>query len=112
MGYTARMAKAQSDKSEKAEGGLLEVAWKAYGAGDLVTARRAAQLLLAGAAKDADEALAKKVGKELFTPDYVADARTVAAELVMRTKTPPKPFLLMGAALLIWVVLLLIANRG
>lgn len=109
MGYTAAMAKKAEAEAGKS---LLEVAWKAYAAGDQVTARRAAQLVLAGAAKDADEAQAKKIGKELFAAGYEADARTVATEIVTRTKMPPKPFLLALAAGLIWVVLLLIATRS
>jgi hypothetical protein len=117
----ARMAKgkrSKSDKLDKAEvlaadgKSLLDVAWRSYQAGDMVLARRAAKLVLAGASKDADEAVAKKVGKELFAEGYVADARQVAQDLITRTNPPPKPFLLAGAAALIWVVLLLIANRG
>jgi enoyl-CoA hydratase/carnithine racemase len=102
-------------KKAEAEAGtsLLEVAWKAYAAGDQVTARRAAQLLLAGASKDADEALAKKIAAELFAVEFkAADARAVATEIVTRTRMPPKPFLLAAAAGLIWLVLALIANRG
>lgn len=102
-----------SKKAEPEAGtSLLEVAWKAYAAGDVVTARRAAQLLLAGASKDADEAWARKIGKELFTADFKADARAVATELVTRTRMPPRPFLLAAAAGLIWAVLMLIANRS
>ena len=91
---------------------LLDVAWRSYQAGDMVVARRAARLVLAGGAKDADEVLAKKLGKELFAAGHVADARQVAQDLVNRTNPAPQPFLLAGAAALIWVVLLMIANRG
>ena len=114
----ARMAKGKRGKSDKLEAAgaegkcLLDVAWRAYQAGDMVVARRAAKLVLAGAAKDADEVFAKKLGKELFSSTTEADARRVAADLVERTNPPPKPFLLAGAAALIWVVLLAIASRG
>ncbi len=102
----AKKADADGEKS------LLGVAWTAYQAGDQVVARRAAQLLLAGASKDADEAQAKKIGKELFVTDQVADAKAVAAEILLRTRMPPKPFLLAAAAGLIWLVLMLIATRS
>jgi hypothetical protein len=110
--------KRKPDKQDKAEPvaapgkSLLDAAWKAYQAGDMVMARRAARLVLAGGAKDADEALAKKLGKELFAEGHVADARQVAQDLLNRTNPAPKPFLLAGAAALIWVVLLAIAHRG
>lgn len=117
VSYMARMAKGKRGKQEPAAEvsagkSLLDVAWKAYQAGDVVLARRASKLLLAGAAKDADETLAKKLGKEFFAAGHVADARQVAAELVMRTQPPLKPFILAGAAALIWLVLLAIASRG
>ena len=114
----AQMAKGKRGKSDKLEAAgaegksLLEVAWRAYQDGDMVLARRAAKLVLAGAAKDADEALAKKLGKELFSSTSDADARRVAQDLVDRTNPAPKPFLLAGAAALIWVVLLAIASRA
>ncbi len=109
------MAKGKRDKVEPAGAenkSLLEVAWRSYQAGDMVMARRAAKLVLAGGAKDADEVLAKKLGKELFAAGHEADARQVATDLVARTNPPGKPYLLAGAAALIWVVLLLIAHRG
>lgn len=112
------MAKGKRDKADKvevasAEGkSLLDVAWRAYEAGDMVLTRRAAKLLLAGAAKDADETLAKKVGKQLFAVGHETNAREVAQDLLERTNPAPKPFLLAGAAALIWVLLLVIANRG
>ncbi len=115
----AKGKRGKADKVEaslfdaKAEGkSLLDVAWRSYQAGDMVMARRAARLVLAGGAKDADEVLAKKLGKELFAASHEATASEVAADLVKRTNPPPKPFLLAGAAALIWVVLLAIANRG
>ncbi|GEM_PF-3178836 len=109
------MAKGKRDKAEVAAietKSLLDVAWRSYQAGDMVIARRAAKLLLAGGGKEADEAVAKKLGKQLFAPGHEADARQVAADLIERTNPPPKPFLLGGAALLIWAVLLAIASRG
>ena len=114
----ARMAKGKRSKADKPEAAhadgksLLDVAWRAYQAGDMVLARRASKLVLAGGAKEADEALAKKLGKELFAAGHEADARQVAADLIHRTNPAPKPFLLAGAAALIWVVLLAIAARG
>ena len=121
MSYMARMAKGKRNKADKldklepagADGkSLLDVAWRAYQAGDVVLARRAAKLVMAGGAKDADEVLAKKLGKELFAAGHETDARQVAQDLITRTNPAPKPFLLAGAAALIWVVLLAIANRG
>lgn len=113
------MAKGKRNKAEavvaaEAPAGrsLLEVAWKAYQAGDMVVARRASRLVLAGAARDADEVVAKKLGKDFFAAGHVTDARQVAQELLQRTNPPLKPYLLAGAAALIWVVLLVIAHRG
>lgn len=91
---------------------LLDVAWRSYQAGDMVMARRAARLVIAGGGKEVDEVLAKKLGKQLFAVGHEATAAQVAADLIVRTNPPPKPFLLGAAALLIWVVLLLIASRG
>src|SRR4029079_3922387 len=103
----ARMAKGKRGKSEKTEAvasegkSLLEVAWRAYQAGDMVLARRASKLVLAGANKGADEPSAKKLGKELFAAGHETNAREVAQDLLNRTNPAPKPFLLAGAAALI-----------
>ncbi len=111
------MAKGKRNKSEAAQldsGGkaLLDVAWRAYEAGDTVLARRAAKLLLAGAPKEADESLAKKLAKQLFVGGIEADARQVATELTARTRSAPKPYLFALMALAIWLVMIAIANRG
>ncbi len=112
------MAKGKRGKQDKAETAgsegksLLDVAWRAYQAGDVVVARRAAKLVLAGGAKEADEALARKLGKELFAAGHETNSQEVARDLIERTNPPPKPFLLAGAAALIWVVLLAIASRA
>jgi hypothetical protein len=112
MGKSKRnKAESQASIEQAAGKSLLDVAWRAYEAGDSVMARRAANLLLAGAGKDADEAVAKRVGKQLFATSVEVDARQVATELVARTKMAPKPyyFALMTAAL--WLFMVLIANR-
>ena len=110
------MAKGKRNRSEapKADSGgksLLDVAWRAYEAGDAVIARRAAKLLLAGAGKDSDEAVAKKVGKQLFVGAPEVDAKQVAAELIARTRVAPKPYLFALMAAAIWLIMLAIANR-
>ena len=118
MAPMAKGKRGKPDKQDKSEPvalegrSLLEVAWRSYQAGDMVQARRAARLVLAGGAKPADDALAKKLGRELFSAGHEADAQQVAQDLITRTNLPPKPFLLAGAAALIWVLLLAIANRG
>ena len=110
------MAKAKRIKSEPAPvvsgaASLLDVAWRAYEAGDTVLARRAARLVLAGASRDADEAVAKKVSKLLFVGVPDADARQVATELNARTKVALRPYLFALMAAAIWLFMIVIANR-
>lgn len=111
------MAKAKRNKAEagQPDGGaksLLDVAWRAYEAGDSLLARRAAKLLLAGQPREADESLAKKLSKQLFVGVPEADARQVAAELAARTKVAPKPYLFALMAAAIWLLMIAIAHRS
>lgn len=111
------MAKAKRNKAEAAplDGGaksLLEVAWRAYEAGDCVLVRRAAKLLLAGQPGEADESLAKKLSKLLFVAAGEADAKQVATELAARTRVAPKPYLFALMAAAIWLLMIAIAHRS
>ena len=111
------MAKAKRNKPEPVAAAtdsksLLDVAWRAYEAGDSVLARRAAKLLLSDGPREADESLAKKLGRQLFVGGPEVDARAVAAEISARTNTALKPYLFGALAAVIWVLLVLIAQRG
>ena len=116
--YTAApMAKGKRNKEEAppADSGaksLLDVAWRAYQAGNSVLARKAANLLLSGTPKEADESLAKKLGKQLFVgkPED-SSAKQVATELSARTRMAAKPYLFALMAAAIWLVMVAIANR-
>ena len=119
--YTAAsMAKGKRNKADSAPDpgsaekpkSLLDDAWRAYEAGDSVLARKASALLLASAPKEADESLAKKLGKQLFVGVADADAKQVATELAARTKATAKPLLFAVMAAAIWLGLLAIATRG
>src|SRR3954454_1835466 len=106
------MAKSKRNKPEEASAqsdgsSLLEVAWRAYEAGDAVMARRAAKLVLSGGAKASDESVARRLGPVLFVGAPPVDARQVAAEIAARTRSDYKPYVFVVIAAVIWVLLVI-----
>ncbi|MBL8952431.1 MAG: hypothetical protein JNK82_16745 [Myxococcaceae bacterium] len=85
------MAKVGKDKDGKS---ALEAALRAYEAGDVVTARRTAARVVAGATAD-DQAAARKVAKALHGDDDKGEAQAelLAGELAQRTRPIARPYL-------------------
>ena len=113
----AAMAKPKRDKpvrdepasEAEAPKSVLEAAWQAFQAGDVVLARRAARQVIAGP-READEAAAKKLARVLFAGQE-ATATQVAEDIALRTGVPPRPYWFALVAALIWVGLLLLSRR-
>lgn len=115
MAKKKKQQKADGAAEAKAEAGgsALEVAWRAYQAGDVVTARAGAQQLLTGAPTPRDASFAQKLAPELFgRKDAPADVATVAAELKARTQPFSKAYWFAAVTAFVFAVLLLIARRG
>jgi len=107
------MAKKQKKEraSEPAGRSTLENAFAAYQQGDVVTARKGAQLVLAKA-EPADEDFAKKtLGKELFAPEKEVSAAEAAKELLARTRPFPKAYIFAGLTAAVYLLMLFIAHR-
>ena len=85
------MAKGSKDKDRKS---ALEAALRAYEAGDVVAARRAAKRVIAGPTPD-DQAAARRVGKALHGDDDKGEAQAelLAAEIVKRGSPILRPYL-------------------
>ncbi len=107
------MAKKSKNKDRPAEPkdrSVLESAFVAYQAGDMVTARKGAKMVLASP-QPADEAYAPRLVKELFVEDREAGAKDAAQELLTRTGVFPKAYVFAGVAAAVYVLMLLIASR-
>ena len=108
-------AAAQAPAAEKGQAprSVLEAAWQAYSAGDMVQARAACAQLLSGTPGQAEAAFAAKLAPELFgRKDAPSDVAAVAGELRARTEPPKQAYLFAAVAAAVFVVLLLVAHRG
>jgi hypothetical protein len=117
MAKKKKQAKA-ADGSAPAEktsapGSVLEQAWRAYQAGDVVTARAGCAQLLGGSPTPRDVSFAEKLAPELFgRKDAPTDVAAVASELKLRTSPYPKSYWFAAVTAAVFAVLLLIARRG
>lgn len=108
-----RYSRAPMAKGNKtAEGkSVLRAAYEAFERGDVVTARKLGQAVLAGhVGKDdanAAEELAKKLSTDALKIEPTPEA--VAKDLVSRTIVPPPPYAFVGAVALTFIVLVTIA---
>lgn len=107
------MAKSQKDRSDGKS--ALEAAYRAYETGDVVTARRTAKHVIAGATAD-DQAAAKRVAKLLHGEDDKGEAQAelLAGEIVKRTSPILRPYLwaLGGAAAYALLLTLALVRYG
>jgi hypothetical protein len=109
----AAATEAAPEQGTPTAGSVLEQAWKAYQAGDMVTARAGAAQLLSGAPTPRDQSYAERLAPELFgRKDAPTDVAAVAVELKGRTAPYPKAYLFAAVAAFVFAVLLLIARRG
>jgi hypothetical protein len=85
------MAKGTKDKDGKS---ALEAAYRALEAGDVVTARRTARRVIAGATPE-DQAAARRVAKLLHGDDDKGEAQAelLAGEIVKRGGPIARPYL-------------------
>lgn len=94
-------------------GSALELAWRAYQAGDVVTARAVAKQLASGTPAPRDASFAEKLAPELFgRKDAPGDVAAVAGELKARTLPFSKAYWFAAVTAFVFAVLLLIARRG
>lgn len=112
-GRSKESSEAKSGKGAAGPASLLEAAFGAYEAGDMVTARAAATAALGRAAAEREQAAAKKLAPKLFAAgEAKEDPAAVAQELLARTRPPGRPYLFAAVSLAIFVLLLLVMRRG
>lgn len=105
------MAKAKKAEAANENQSLLASSYAAFERGDMVTARRLANELIAGKAGRGEEQASKELSKKLSSEvSKVEDSPlAVAKELVLRTNVVPKAYLFAGLAAGIWIVLVVLA---
>ncbi len=112
----AKAAKKAADSSPgddvgKPASSYLAAAYYYFERGDEARTRKFATHVVNGQATAADGEAAKHLAKKLSTADRAVgeDPKAVAAELILRTEVPAKPYLFGAVAAGIFVLLLTIA---
>lgn len=110
MKWVIRLAMAKGNKQDQSRS-VLKLSYEAYQRGDSVQARALAKAVLAGKVGKDDEKVAVELAKTLSADGHVVMEipAAVAAELISRTVTPPKPYLFVAAVAAAFVGLVILA---
>ncbi|MDP1822867.1 MAG: hypothetical protein Q8L48_06485 [Archangium sp.] len=110
MKWVIRVAMAKGNKQDQSRS-VLKLSYEAYQRGDSVQARQLAKAVLAGKVGKDDEKVAVELAKVLSTEGAIVaeTPAAVAADLVSRTITPPKPYLFVAAVAGAFIGLVILA---